>query len=228
MMYATQQDALLGNRIKNTAAMWLRSGPTSAREISALMVQTGLGMPTLVIHRLDLQTIMGTSVNRATPFLARSASKPVQEQVRLSSPAVMVNAIRDAFGLNVTQLAQAMQVERVTVYAWLRIDSMDKLHQSNSDRLYSLHRIAKLWQTFEPLAGGHLLEKLQPTQKSVMDMLSQDQLDPAAFTAAYEQLVKATAPTLRAMRHRAEQKAVGKKAVKALQQNIDKLGMDLS
>jgi hypothetical protein len=185
-------------------------------------------MPTLVIYRSDYMQILGTSVNRAVPLSIQAAAAPVQETISLLLPADMLNTIREAFGLNITQLAQALGIERITVYAWLKTESLAKLHDSNRSRLNALHRVAKLWQSFEPLAGSYLLEKLSTTQMTVLEMLCQEMIDLSAFSRAYEQLAKATGSTMRALHHRAEQKAVGRKIVKSLRHNMDKLGLDLT
>lgn len=227
MIYATKRDALLGTRLSSTA-MWHQCGPTAGREVTVYQVEIGAALPTLVIHQDNANMVLGTSINSATPLLHQYAAKPVDETLQLATTAEMVEAIRSAFNLNITQLAGVLRIERVTVYAWLRTEGVDKLHPSNRDRLQALFNLAKEWRRYTPLAGRYIVEVVPGMEKTLLELLNGDDLSPALFSTAYERLARATGTAARVLRHRAEQKIELKKATENLLENAGKLGMDLS
>jgi DNA-binding transcriptional regulator YiaG len=226
MIYASLRDAKLGGTI-GPNAVWRRSGSSGIREIKAFFVDFGTALPTVVIGLDDLQQYLGTSVNLARPLSLQLASAEPHTEPVLTTPAEMVEELRKAFGLNVTQLSQVLHIERITVYAWLRTDRMEKLNPSNRNRLWRLYQIAKQWRGFSPLAGKYLVEPLPGRHTTLLQMLCEDQLDPGAFAQAYELLARATNPSARVQRHRAEQRLALKKGIENLRKNADKFGMDL-
>lgn len=228
MIYSTEQDARRGNRLHSVPAVWQLSGSTSVGVINTMLYSVGEAMPTLVMYLSGSQDTIGTSINKATPFTVQAASARVQEFAAPFSPGDVLKFIRETFRLNVKQLAQALHIDRVTVYAWLKVDSMASLNDGNRSRLLSLYRIAQIWKKFAPLSGSYLLEILPDYQKSLMDLLTHPVLEPMTFHHAYEQLAKATAPSVRVDRHRAEQKSSIIEAVQILQSNLTNLGLDLS
>jgi hypothetical protein len=227
MIYASWRDAKLGAQI-GSPAMWLLAGSTGVRELTAVRVDCGTALPTVVIGLSNLRQYLGTCVSlaRPLPFLLPSFQTPAEPA--LTTPAEMVEALREAFGLNVTQLAQILRIERITVYAWLRTDRMEKLNPSNRSRLWRLYQIARQWRSYAPLGGKYLVEPIPGLDTTLFEMLCAAQLDPGEFSEAYEFLAKATSPTARAHRHRAEQRAALKKGLKNLHKNAGKLGMDLT
>lgn len=228
MIYASEKDALLGSRL-GSEAMWQRSGPTALRELRASQVEVGgVALPTLVMHLAQGQVILGTSISSTLPFPIKCAAKPIQDAVPLPSIAEMVEAIRATFGLNVTQLASVLRIERVTVYAWLRTEDADKLHPGNRDRLQSLYQIAKEWSSCAPLAGRYLVDTIPGYGKSLLDLLSADDLNSISFPLVYEKLATAMAPSARIRSHRAEQKAQLKEGARRISEKVEEQGMDLS
>ncbi|ARF89614.1 uncharacterized protein BCN122_II2871 [Burkholderia cenocepacia] len=135
--------------------------------------------------------------------------------------------LRKAFGLNVTQLAQILHIERITVYAWLRTERMEKLNLSNRTRLWRLYQLAKQWGSYAPLAGKYLVEPVPGRNTTLFHMLRASQLDPGEFAQVYELLARATNPSMRIQQHRAEQRVALKKGIENLRKNADKFGMDL-
>ena len=226
MIYATARDAKLGSTI-GANAVWRRSGSTGIREIRAFFVDVGTALPTIVIGLDDLQKYAGTSVNLARPLSFQVSSAGSQDEPVLTTPAEMVEELRGAFGLNVTQLAQVLRIERITVYAWLRTDRMEKLNPANRGRLWRLYQIAKQWRTYAPLAGKYLVELLPGKNSTLLQMLCAEQLDPGGFAQAYELLARATSPGARVQRHRAEQRLALKKGIENLRKNARDSGMDL-
>ncbi|WP_156955104.1 hypothetical protein [Paraburkholderia caledonica] len=157
MIYASERDAKLGWTIGSNA-MWRQSGATSVRQVTAESVDCGTAVPTIVIGLSDLWQYLGTSVNTAVPLPFKLGSSQRQSEPKLTTPAEMVEELREAFGLNVTQLAQVLHIERITVYAWLRTERMEKLNLSNRNRLWRLYQLAKQWGSYAPLAGKYLVE----------------------------------------------------------------------
>lgn len=226
MIYASRRDAKLSRTIGSNA-VWRQSGSTGVREVKAFHVDCGTALATVVIVLDDARQYLGTSVNPAVPLPFHSAPQ-LPSDPTLTTPAEMVEELRAAFGLNVTQLAQAFHIERVTVYAWLRTDRMEKLNPANRSRLWRLYQIAKHWRSCAQLPGKYLVEQIPGKDSTLLAMLCAEQLDPGEFMQAYELLACAIGPTARAQRHRAEQKLALKKGIENLRKNADKFGLDLS
>jgi hypothetical protein len=104
---------------------------------------------------------------------------------------------------------------------------MEKLNLSNRNRLWRLYQLAKQWSSYAPLAGKYLVELIPGRNTTLLQMLCAPQLDPGAFAQAYELLARATSPTARTQRHRAEQRLALKKGIENLRKNAHKFGMDL-
>jgi hypothetical protein len=160
------------------------------------------------------------------PFQAASSQRT--SEAALTTPAKMVEELREVFGLNVTQLSQVLQIERITVYAWLRTDRMEKLNPSNRNRLWRLYQLAQQWRSYAPLAGKYLVEVIPGRHTTLLQMLSSQYLDLGEFTHAYELLARATSPAARLEAHRAQQQVTLKKGIDSLRKNANKFGMDLS
>ncbi len=124
-------------------------------------------------------------------------SKPANVDASYVAPTVaeralsltdMLTAARTAFGLSVSQVANVMRVERVTIYAWMQSNSMDSVRGNNRGRLKTLHSIATEWASKPPLYGKFLQEQL-PDGSCVFDLLTAQELDPSALEKAYGALV---------------------------------------
>jgi hypothetical protein len=226
MIYASERDAKLGRTIGSNA-MWHQSGATSVRQVTAVLVDCGTAVPTVVIDLSDVRQYLGTSINAAVPLPFKLGSLQRQSEPALTTPAEMVEELRKAFGLNVTQLAQVLHIERITVYAWLRTDRMEKLNLSNRTRLWRLYQLAKQWGSYAPLAGKYLVEPIPGRNTTLLQMLIASQLDSGEFAQVYELLARATNPTTRIQQHRVEQHVALKKGIENLRKNADKFGMDL-
>lgn len=223
MFYPNETTSRRASALDDARTIWREVGPTSVCEPSSRF-DFNLATPTLLI-RPTTAAAPGTHV---VAYVAPYAAPSLFTAQTPLTPAAMLNDIREAFGLNMTQLAQVMQSERITVYAWLRDDDIEKMREGKRQRLQQLHHIARMWHSYEPLAGRYLLEKLPGIGgQSVLELLCADVLDPPVFAAVYEQLARSTAPTVRAQRHRAEQKALLNKATDNLVEHLDQQGMDL-
>jgi hypothetical protein len=227
MIYASERDAKLSRAI-GPDAVWRQSGSTGVRELTAGL-DCGTAVATVVIYLSDdVQQYRGTSVNATVPLPFQLISSEHLSEPVLTTPAEMVGKLRAAFSLNITQLAQILHIERITVYAWLRTDRMEKLNSSNRTRLWRLYQLAKQWGSYAPLAGKYLVELIPGRDTTLLQMLCAPQLDSGEFAQAYELLARAISPTARIQRHRAEQRLALEQGVENLRKNADKFGMDLS
>lgn len=226
MIYATELDAKLARMI-GPEAMWRKSGATGVRDVTATAVDVGTALATVVICFEKPAQYRGTSVNAAIPLPFTLGSDSYQPEPSLRTPAKMVEELREAFGLNVTQLAQILHIERITVYAWLRTELLEKLNQSNRNRLWSLHKLAQQWREYAPLGGKYLVEPVPEQDTTIFQMLCQDDLNPYEFARAYELLAKAIAPSARVRQQQVERRAALKAGIENLRKNSTKFGMNL-
>lgn len=227
MIYASERDAKLGWTI-GPNAMWRQAGATSVRDFKIEKVDCGTAVLTVVLNLRDVCMYVGTGVNRAVPLPFRHLPSQQTSEPTLTSPSSMVEELREAFGLNVTQLAQVLNIERITVYAWLKTDRMEKLNPANQSRLWRLYQIAKQWKSYASLGGKYLVEPIPGRNTTLLQMLRAPQVDPGDFAQAYELLACAISPLSRSQLHRTEQSESLKKGIANLRKNAHKFGMDLS
>lgn len=226
MIYATERDAKLARMI-GPEAMWRKSGATSVCHVTAIAVDVGTALTTVTICFEKPAQYRGTAINAAIPLPFKLGSDSHQSEPSLMTPSKMVEELRETFGLNVTQLAQALHIERITVYAWMRTELLEKLNQSNRNRLWSLHKLAQQWRQYSPLSGKYLLEPIPGQDTTILQMLCQEDLSPYEFARAYELLAKATAPSTRVQQNQAERSTALKKGIENLRKNSNKFGMNL-
>lgn len=226
MIYATERDAKLARMISQEA-MWRKSGATGVRHVTAIAVDVGTALATVVICFEKPTQYRGTSINAAIPLPFKLGSDSHQSEPSLTTPAKMVEELREAFGLNVTQLAQILHIERITVYAWLRTELLEKLNQSNRNRLWSLYKLAQQRRGYAPLSGKYLVEPIPGQDTTIFQMLCQDELNPYEFARVYELLAKAIAPSKRVQQQQAERRAALKTGIENLRKNSNKFGMNL-
>jgi len=104
---------------------------------------------------------------------AVSPAAPTSAIVR-SPVAEMVSDIRASLSLRITELATILNVERQTVYAWLRGDAtpLDR----NQDRLRAVWELARWWRSNSLVAVGNSVRQRGDDSKSVVDLLSESPL----------------------------------------------------
>jgi len=98
---------------------------------------------------------------------------------------------KQTLSLNITQLAEALQVERPTVYAWLSGSS--KLHPSNELRLNLIYRVADSWLR----TAHHTLDAaalLRPTNdgRTIFQMLKETDINVPEIRNVFAELQKTT------------------------------------
>lgn len=123
------------------------------------------------------------------------------------SVADTLRAIRFSFNLTVPQLAEVMRVERRMIYAWISNNGMDSMQEGRRARLNLLYRIASKWASKAPLYGNFLHEGFPETGLTVYDLLTADQINPAAFDFAYDKLIAIKSSEDRRIAHVEEQRS---------------------
>lgn len=78
--------------------------------------------------------------------------------------------IRASLSLNVAELGRILKVERPTIYAWMRDDSVS-LRPENRIRLDRLYAFAKRWETLSNLPIGTLVRETNDAGDSVASLL---------------------------------------------------------
>jgi DNA-binding transcriptional regulator YiaG len=109
------------------------------------------------------------------------------DQADIEAVPAAVSRLRVTLGLNMTELAQVLGVERQTVYAWLRGDSQP--HKANLRRLYSLSRLAHAQR------GARLPREAIHAPggdgRSVADLLMDEALDEGAIAERLQRIAHA-------------------------------------
>lgn len=95
----------------------------------------------------------------------------------------MVAAIKERFGLNVTQLSLVCKVERPTIYSWL---SGSRPNSENLERLHGLYELSKELK-------GQALERADSVcdlgnGETLLNLLSQDRLETVRISAVLKHL----------------------------------------
>ena len=104
-------------------------------------------------------------------------SQPVR---RLAPAAASVSeclaVIRTAFSLQISQIAEILQVSRPTIYAWISDERQP--HQPNRDRLNDIYALAKFWNTISalPLGAAALLAP-DAAGATLFDRLKESEVD---------------------------------------------------
>ena len=86
-----------------------------------------------------------------------------------------LDLIRLQFGIGTKHLAEALGVERPTVYAWQKEES--KPQDKRRDRIETLLELAKYWRSLSERSLGKRAFEPVENGLSVMDILNEDALD---------------------------------------------------
>jgi len=85
------------------------------------------------------------------------------------NPAAMVASIRSTLSLNMSETAAVLHVERPTVYAWLRGDTIPK--QDNVERLRLIYELASWWADRRRDTVGPAIRQPKSGGTSILDLL---------------------------------------------------------
>jgi hypothetical protein len=121
-----------------------------------------------------------------TAFITDKPTRTVAHQVPAAvSPASVLNMVRNAFGLNVSETADVFQITRQTVYQWLKLSAMEQVRShADRERIKMLYRAAQTWQEHPPLKGSWL-RAILPSGITVLDILRANNVDLDSLKAAY-------------------------------------------
>lgn len=144
---------------------------------------------------------------------------------QVASVAEMIQFIRAAFGLNIKQLACTLQITRVTVYEWLKLESARGLKEESRKRLNQVYQIAKVWQGMQPIAGNVLQEYIEPLGKTLEALLQETSLDINQFFIANSALLRLANNELRQQSSLKNQRASLAKAGDFIEANAASLGV---
>jgi transcriptional regulator with XRE-family HTH domain len=87
--------------------------------------------------------------------------------------------IRANLSLSVAELARVLQVERPTIYAWMRDDSVSP-RAENRFRLDQLHGLARRWERLSNLPIGKLVREANDAGDSLVSILEAERFEDAA------------------------------------------------
>lgn len=108
------------------------------------------------------------------------------------SPALILDCVRDVFGLNISETAEVFGVTRQTAYQWMKLTDIEQVRSSdNRERIKQLYRAAQFWQARPPLKG-RWLHALFASGNTVFDLLKKPQLDLDELQNAYMSLATGT------------------------------------
>ena len=144
---------------------------------------------------------------------------------QVTSVVEMISFIRSAFSLNITQLASALQITRVTVYDWLKLEGASGLKEESRRRLNNVYQIAKFWRSMQPISGNYLQEFIEPLGKTIEEILQETNLDTNQFFIANSALLKSATNEQRQQRDLKKQRASLAKAGEFIEANAASLGV---
>jgi len=131
-----------------------------------LLAQTEwLNMPRRVIHDRAGNNV----VFIVTAAESRSSQPVPDEQSEFPSFKTQIAAIRSALSLQMKELAEAVGVERPTVYSW--INDQNSPQPTNRQRLHAIYRLAEQWNKLTSKPLGKALHHVDTEGRSLFDLL---------------------------------------------------------
>jgi hypothetical protein len=128
-----------------------------------------------------------------TAFISDKQAHAVAHQIPAAvSPASVLDMVRTAFGLNVSETAEVFQITRQTAYQWMKLSAMEQVRShADRDRIKMLYRAAQFWNE-QPLLKGRWLRAILPSGITVLDLLRANMIDPDSLKAAHITLSAST------------------------------------
>lgn len=159
-----------------------------------------------------LQPYVGCST--AVAFVVEETQREISPVV---TPAEIVNVVRNAFMLNVSDAARVFGVTRPTIYQWATLTDISQVRaRAVQQRMKKLYKLSQEWVKLGRLTGRWAHQVLRSGQ-SVIDLLCAEPLDREAILEAHMQLLALT----RSLRDAEAARAIN--AAKALGPAFDKL-----
>jgi hypothetical protein len=166
----------LGNQVE-TSSWRQRSSPMLEVLIAGLL---GMGTGSLSVPLKPQTTPSGSQISVSTGPRPRHAGN-VED---ISAPG-RISEIRSRLSLNLKQVADAMQVRRPAVYAWLQGANPREAQQT---RLKELRDIAKTWSSLTDKPVGKYLIAPLAGGASLLELLRAPELNRAAINQAMEEI----------------------------------------
>jgi predicted transcriptional regulator len=118
-------------------------------------------------------------MRRTTGGAVLSPHAPLDVSVKDKGKAVLsieeeLNAIRQYFGLSVSDTAQVLLVKRPTIYEWL---AGTLPRPNNMKRIENVYEIAREWHALNPHPATRYLHHRVFNEKSLIKLLAEDPLD---------------------------------------------------
>jgi len=104
------------------------------------------------------------------------------EEERIEGSTQTLSVLQHYLSLNLSELAMVLQVSRPTIYSWLRDQSSPQAQ--NVARLRQLFKLAKMWPGISRKPVGSHLKTPVMDGRSVLDLLSEDRIDPELVRTA--------------------------------------------
>jgi hypothetical protein len=122
-------------------------------------------------------------------FISNKSARAVAHQTPTAvSPASVLDMVRNAFGLNVSDTAEVFQITRQTAYQWMKLSAMEQVRShADRERIKVLYRAAQFWNE-QPMLKGRWLRAILPTGITVLDILKANTIDLDTLKAAYATL----------------------------------------
>ncbi len=118
---------------------------------------------------------------------------------RAVSRTEMLAAIQNAFALNVTQLAEILNVTRVTVYQWRKEDAAPLKEESRA-RLQQIYGLATFWRSLAAVPGAQLHEYIAGMNTTLEATLKQSDVDRDQLGKIHAALLRAESSQVRRQR----------------------------
>jgi len=109
-----------------------------------------------------------------------------------ASPAVVLEAVRDAFAMNISEAAEAFGITRQTAYQWMKQTNIEQVRsRENRERLKQLYAAALTWKELPPLTG-RWLHALLPSGQTLLDLLKVATIDANTLRSAHAALASSS------------------------------------
>ena len=109
-----------------------------------------------------------------------------------ASPAVVLEAVRSAFSMNISEAAEVFGITRQTAYQWMKLTDMDQIRaRENRERLKQLYAANQAWRELPPLKG-RWLHALLPSGQTLLDLLKTPQIDLNTLRSAHATLASSS------------------------------------
>jgi len=159
------------------------------------------------------------------PTTAEARSERPHEEALSLGPCLedQIALIRSSLSLQVKELAQAVAVERPTVYSWINAERTPQ--PANRERLHTLYRLAQYWNRLSDLPLGKALHELDPDGRTIFDYLRDDRIPVPVLRerlrAASESAALSAAPPATSVRALAKKHGIDLRRIKERNDELD-------